>query len=72
MQIDRNAIDRLLTLNDRQLKSVISRLVDESGIDPSEYRLDPSSIDSIRHALSSATDEELLRIARQYEANKKR
>ncbi len=70
MQIDREAIDKLLTLNDRQLKHIIQRLANESGIDPSQFNIDPQSIASIRSALAGASDEDLRQIAAQYEANK--
>ncbi|MBE6546609.1 MAG: hypothetical protein E7668_04100 [Ruminococcaceae bacterium] len=70
MQIDRSAIDRLLRLNDNQLKTIITRLAAESGIDPADFNIDPKSIESIRHALSTATNDDLRRVAEQYEANK--
>ncbi len=72
MQIDREAIDKLLTLNDRQLMHIIQRLANESGIDPSQFNIDPRSIASIRTALTSASDEDLRQIAAQYEANKRK
>ena len=72
MQIDRKALDQLLSMNDRQLKAVIQRLAKNSGIDPAEFHSDPQSIDSIRRALSTASDEDLRRIAEQYEANQKK
>lgn len=71
MEINREAIDKLLTLNDRQLKMIIQNLARESGIDPSQFNIDPQSIESIRKALGSASDEDLKSIAEQYEANKK-
>ena len=72
MQIDRKSLDQLLAMNDRQLKSVIQRLAKNSGIDPAEFQIDPQSIESIRHALSTASDDDLRRIAEQYEANQKK
>lgn len=72
MQIDRAALDKLLTLNDRQLKSIIQRLATESGIDPKDFQMDTDSIESIRRALRSATDEDLKRVAEQYEANRRK
>ena len=69
MQLDRDALNKVLQLNDRQLSSLITRLAAESGIDPAEFNIDPKSIESIRHALKSASDEDLRRIAEQYEAN---
>ena len=70
MQIDREAIDKLLTLNDRQLKHIIQRLANDSGIDPAQFNIDTGSIASIRSALSNASDEQLRQVAEQYEANK--
>ena len=71
MEINRDSINRLLSLNDRQLKSIIQNLAKESGIDPSDFNIDTESITSIRSALSNAGDDDLKRIAEQYEANKK-
>ena len=70
MQIDRKALEGLLTLNDKQLMMIINRLVTQSGIDPSQFNIDPKDIASIRTALSNATDEQLDDIVKQYEANK--
>ena len=70
MQIDRKALEGLLTLNDKQLMMIINRLVTQSGIDPSQFNIDPKDIASIRTALSSATDEQLDDIVKQYEVNK--
>ncbi len=70
MQLDRDALEKVLQLNDRQLSALITRLAAESGIDPAEFNIDPKSIESIRSALTSATDDDLRRITEQYEANK--
>ena len=70
MQIDRASLDKLLSLNDRQLQNVMIRLAAQSGIDPAEFNIDLDSVASIRKAISSATDEDLQKIADQYEANK--
>ena len=68
MQLDRNALEKLLSLNDRQLKNVIQRLATENGIDLSSFPINPSDIQSIRLALSGATDEDLKKINEQYQA----
>ena len=70
MQIDRSALEGLLSLNDRQLLTVINKLAAESGIDPSQFNMDVSSVASIRNAISGASDEELKRIVEQFEAGK--
>jgi hypothetical protein len=72
MQINRENLEKLLSLNDRQLKVIVQRLAAQSGIDPKALNIDTGSIESIRRALSSATDADLTRIAEQYERNKKR
>jgi hypothetical protein len=72
MQINRENLDKLLSMNDRQLKMVIQHLIAQSGINPADFNIDTGSIESIRTALSGATDEDLKQIAEQYEKNKKR
>ena len=71
MEIKRENVDKLLSLNDWQLKMIIQKIANESGIDPSQFNIDTNSIDSLRKALSSATDEELRQVAEQYEQNMK-
>ena len=71
MEINRESINKLLSLNDRQLKSIIQNLARDSGIDPSQFNIDTDSISSIRRALSGASDDDLRRVAEQYEANRK-
>ena len=72
MQIDRASLEKLLTLNDRQLKLIISRLASESGIDPAEFNLDLCDVGALRSALRSASDEDLAKIAEAYERKGKR
>ncbi|MBO7310838.1 MAG: hypothetical protein J6U86_05535 [Clostridia bacterium] len=69
MQIDKKALEGLLALNDRQLVSVINRLLSQSGISPSELNIDTTSVASIRSAISSASVEELQGIVNRYEQN---
>ena len=69
MQINRENLDKLLSLNDFQLKMMINKLAAQGGINPAEFNIDPHSIESIRRVLSSATDKDLERIAEQYAAN---
>lgn len=71
MQLDRNALERLLSMNDRQLMMIINKLVKESGIDTGTLNIDTSDISKLRHALSSATDEEIKNIADQFNKKKR-
>ena len=59
MTLDRNAVERLLALNDRQLALVIKKLMAEAGLDPALVQLNSSGIAALRAALSMATDEDL-------------
>ena len=70
MQIDKASLDKLLAMNDRQLQTIMIRLAAQSGIDPKEFNIDLESVASIRKAIAGATDEDLQKIADQYEANK--
>lgn len=70
MQINRENLNKLLSLNDRQLKMMITKIAAQGGIDPAQFNIDPSSIQSIRQVLGSATDEDIARIAAQYESGK--
>ena len=71
MQIDRDSLNKLLGMNDLQLKLVINKLAKESGIDPASFNINPRDIQSIREALSSATDSDLQKVAELYEQNQK-
>ena len=70
MQIDRSALEKLLSLNDRQLQYFITKLATESGIDPATFNMDLKDVQSIRRALSGATDQDLELVTKIYEQNK--
>ena len=70
MQINRENLDKLLSLNDRQLKMMITKIATQGGIDPAQFNIDANNIQSIRRVLGSATDEDIARIAREYESGK--
>ena len=71
MQIDRKTLQGLLSLSDGQLTAVIRNLAAGSGLDLSEFNIRPNDIQSIRSALSGATDEDLLKITEQLHGFKK-
>lgn len=71
MQLDRRALERLLTLNDAQLKGVIESLAAESGLDLGNFGISQNDIASIRKALSGATDEDIKKAAEQLNAYNK-
>lgn len=59
MNIDKKTLDKILRLNDEQLKLVIYKLADGTGVDLSGVDISPTALSSIRAALSSATDSDL-------------
>ena len=65
MQLDRNALEKLLNMNDAQLKYVINKLAVDAGLDLSGFNISTNDIGSIRRALAGASDEDIARAAEQ-------
>lgn len=65
MKLDRNAVERLLALNDAQLQAVIMQLAGENGIDLAGLSIRPSDMEGVRRALRLATDDDIKRAAEQ-------
>lgn len=61
MQLDKKSLDRLLTLNDDQLRMVMRGLIQEYGIDPSTVPLEQFDMGKLRAVLAGATDEDVKR-----------
>lgn len=71
MQLDRNALDRLLSMNDAQLKYIITKLAVDNGLDLSTFNISGNDVNSIRHALRNATDADLQKATEQLSRGKK-
>jgi hypothetical protein len=65
MKLDKKAVERLLRLNDEQLREIMLRLAGENGIDLSGMTLRPDDMASVRQALRMATDEDIAKAAQQ-------
>ena len=65
MKLDRKALNRLLSLNDKQLKSVIEKLTREYGVDLSQMNVSTADMAGLRRTLQNTTDEELVRFTQQ-------
>ena len=59
MEFDRNALSRLLSLNDTQLKFLVNRFASEYGINLASYNVTEGDIKSVRRALQNLSDEQL-------------
>lgn len=70
MQLDRNALNKLLALNDKQLETVIRKLATDYGLDLSQLKVTPDNMKNLREALRGATDEELQKIGEQLKNGK--
>jgi hypothetical protein len=65
MKLDKRAVERLLMLNDEQLRQVLLRLAGENGIDLSGVTLRADDIAGVRQALRMATDADIAKAAEQ-------
>ena len=65
MPFDRNMLNKLLLLNDKQLEQVIKKLATDYGLDLSRLQLTPENLKNLRRTMESATDEELKHLGEQ-------
>lgn len=65
MRLDKRALERLLSLNDEQVKAVIEKLAADNGLDLGALRISTDDISRLRTALSGATDRDVERFAEQ-------
>lgn len=72
MQFDKDAVERLLEMNDSQLKFLIKKLATEVGLDLSAFNISSNDVSSIRNALANASNEDIARAAEQFSRLKKR
>lgn len=63
MKIDREMLRRILTLDDSQLKFIISRIAAQTGVDISDFDMSPAALAKLRLAVESADDAELEKLA---------
>jgi len=62
MQLDKKSIDRLLKLNDDQLRAVIGKLLREYGVDVSRVPLATMDMGALRAVLQMASEEDISRL----------
>ena len=61
MELDKNMLSRLLTLDDASLLQAITLIAKESGIDPSKLGISNVDTKKLRAALENADDEDIRR-----------
>ena len=67
MQLDRNMLNSLLSMNDAQLAMLVQKIAAESGLSLSSVGLNEESIQGLRNALQSATDADIAKYSAVYE-----
>lgn len=68
MQVDKAAIDRMLKLDDRQLRQLIAQLAAGAGIAPGGLTVSDADLAALRKALGGASPEALAQLAAQLAA----
>lgn len=71
MKLDRKTLNRLLALNDAQLRAVIDKLAAEYGLDLSAFSVREGDMEGLRRAIRNASDEDLENLARQLQGGGK-
>lgn len=61
MQLDKKTLDRLLNLNDDQLRLLLGRLLAEYGVDPAAVPLAKLDVSKLREVLRGATEADVAR-----------
>ena len=70
MQPDKKTLDRLLALNDDQLRFVLRRLLGQYGLDASAVPLDKLDMTRVRQVVGQATDADIARFFQLLEAGR--
>ena len=65
MQLDRKSLNRMLSLNDRQLQAIIEKLASEYGLDLTRFQVRPGDMESLRNAIKNASDSDLIELGKQ-------
>lgn len=66
MNLDRNALTKLLALGDNELIAVIKEIATEAGVDSGTLSLTHSDITKLRTALSFASNDEISAFLNQF------
>ena len=65
MKLDRKTLNKLLAMNDAQLRAVMEKLATEYGLDLSAFHVREGDMPALRRAIANATDEDLVKLAEQ-------
>lgn len=65
MRLDRKMLNRLLSLNDTQLRAVIDKLAADYGLDLSAFGVREGDMEALRRAIRNASDSDLMKLTEQ-------
>lgn len=68
MQLDKAAIDRMLRLDDSQLRQLIAQLAAGAGVAPGGLTVSDADLAALRRTLGNSSPEELAKLAGQLAA----
>ena len=72
MQLDKETLSKILSLDDNSLWQAIILIAKESGFDLSKKNMRPEDLAKLRAALSGASEKDIQKAAEQLNAHKKR
>ena len=71
MKLDRKSLNKLLSLNDRQLQTVIEQLIRDYGLNLASFHIKDGDMQGLRNALRNASDKDLEQLAQQFKSGGK-
>ncbi len=66
MNFNREALTKLLALDDESLKKVLSEIALEAGVDPSSFSIRDTDISKLRSVLSIASNDDIAAFLSQF------
>ena len=66
MNFNRDALTKLLALDDESLKKVLAEIANEAGVDPSSFNVSSADISKLRGVLSIASNDDIAAFIAQF------
>jgi hypothetical protein len=66
MNFNRDALTKLLALDDESLKKVLAEIATEAGVDPSSFNVSSADISKLRSVLSIASNDDIAAFIAQF------
>ena len=66
MNFNRDALTKLLALDDESLKKVLAEIATEAGVDPSSFNVSSADISKLRGVLSIASNDDIAAFIAQF------